>query len=98
MIFRYRGLRLLADRATVTLDKMGIVTATWVGNVRITTRDCRKGVARRAEYRAEDQRIVLSGDARMWPDAGFPRGDDIFIFLRSDSPLDNKCAASNAER
>src|SRR5947208_14120475 len=55
--------RLYADRIEVYLDETvdRILRAAAIGNVRITTGDCRKGRAERVEYDARNERMVLSG-------------------------------------
>lgn len=75
-----------ADRLEVYLDERGerIVRTVSTGGVRIVTRDCRTGTARRAEYFDLDQRVVLSGDARVWIDEHVVSGDRITIYLAQD--------------
>lgn len=75
-----------ADRIEVYLDESGqrIVRTVSTGNVRIVTGDCRTGTARRAEYFDLDQRIVLTGDARVWQDDNVVTGESITIFLSQD--------------
>ena len=84
-----------ADRIELRLDEAGnVVTATSIGNVRIITVDCRKGTARWAEYRDLDSRVVLSGNARVWPDQGFGSGEDIFLYLpRGSVGVRGDCSA-----
>jgi lipopolysaccharide transport protein LptA len=75
---------LSAERLEVKLDQTGdrILRATATGHVRIWTSDCREGAAERAEYRALDERVVLSGGgARLWPSENSSIDDDIFIYL-----------------
>ena len=57
-----------ADRMEVYLDEKGdrIVRTVSTGNVRIITKDCRTGTAKRAEYYDAEQRVVLIGNARVW--------------------------------
>jgi lipopolysaccharide transport protein LptA len=82
VVMRRHNLLLYADRVTVHLDGSDrILRATAVGNVRITTSDCRRGTAGRAEYHHRDQLVVLSGDARLWPDDSFFVRGPIFIYL-----------------
>jgi len=52
--------------------------------VRIITRDCRTGTARRAEYHDLEQRVVLLGNARVWKDDNVVSGETITIFLAQD--------------
>src|SRR5215472_17108237 len=75
-----------ADRMEVYLDERGdrIVRTVSTGAVRIITRDCRTGTARRAEYHDLDQRVVLLGDARVWQDDNVVSGETITIFLSQD--------------
>src|SRR5205807_6767150 len=75
-----------ADRMEVYLDESGdrIVRTVSTGAVRIITRDCRTGTARRAEYYDLEQRVVLLGNARVWQDENVVSGDTITIFLSQD--------------
>jgi lipopolysaccharide export system protein LptA len=75
-----------ADRMEVYLDEKGdrILRTVSTGNVRIITRDCRTGTSRRAEYHDLDQRVVLSGDARVWQDDNVVSGESIVIYLSQD--------------
>lgn len=75
-----------ADRMEVYLDEKGdrIVRAVSTGSVRIITRDCRTATARRAEYLDLEQRVVLTGDARVWQDDNVVSGDTITIYLAQD--------------
>lgn len=75
-----------ADRMEVYLDERGdrIVRTVSTGAVRIITRDCRTGTARRAEYHDLDQRVVLLGDARVWQADNVVSGETITIFLSQD--------------
>ena len=61
-----------ADRMEVYLDEKGdrILRSVSTGNVRIVTKDCKTGTAKRAEYFDLDQRVVLIGDAP--PKGGSP--------------------------
>jgi len=52
--------------------------------VRIITRDCRTGTARRAEYFELDQRVVLSGNARVWQEDNVVSGESVVIYLSQD--------------
>jgi lipopolysaccharide export system protein LptA len=78
-----------ADRTEVYLDPRGerIVRTVSVGNVKIVTRDCRVGTANRAEYHDADQRVVLSGNARVWQDDNMVTGDRITIYLAEERSL-----------
>ena len=75
-----------ADRMEVYLDENGdrILRTVSTGNVRIITRDCRTGTARRAEYYDLDQRVVLSGNARVWQDDNVVTGESIVIYISQD--------------
>ena len=75
-----------ADRVEVYLDEKEDRVARTVstGNVRIITRDCRTGTARRADYFDLDQRLVLIGDARVWQEDNVVTGETITIFLSQD--------------
>ena len=75
-----------ADRMEVYLDEKGdrIVRTISTGTVKIITRDCRTGTARRAEYYDLEQRVVLVGNARVWQDENVVSGDTITIFLSQD--------------
>ena len=75
-----------ADRMEVYLDERGdrILRTVSTGAVRIVTRDCRTGTARRAEYHDLEQRVVLLGDARVWQDDNVVSGETITIFLSQD--------------
>ena len=78
-----------ADRMEVYLDDKGdrIVRTVSTGNVRIITRDCRSGTAKRAEYYDAEQRVVLIGNARVWRDDNVVTGERITIFLAEDRSL-----------
>jgi len=75
-----------ADRMEVYLDEKGdrILRTVSTGNVRIITRDCRTGTARRAEYHDLEQRVVLTGNARVWQDDNVVSGDTITIYISQD--------------
>ena len=75
-----------ADRMEVYLDEAGdkILRTVSTGAVRIITRDCRTGTARRAEYYDLEQRVVLIGNARVWQEDNVVSGDTITIFLSQD--------------
>ncbi len=78
-----------ADRMEVYLDEKGdrILRTVSTGNVRIITRDCKTGTARRVEYFDLEQRMVLIGDARVWQDDNVVTGDTITIFLAQDRSI-----------
>jgi lipopolysaccharide export system protein LptA len=86
-----------ADRMEVYLDEKGdrIVRTVSTGNVRIITRDCRTGTARRAEYFDLEQRLVLIGDARVWQEDNVVSGETITIFVSQDRSI---VQSSGAER
>ncbi|HEV8437861.1 MAG TPA: lipopolysaccharide transport periplasmic protein LptA [Methylomirabilota bacterium] len=75
-----------ADRMEVYLDAKGesIVRTISTGNVKIITRDCRMGTARRAEYYDAEQRVVLIGNARVWREDNVVTGERITIYLAED--------------
>jgi lipopolysaccharide export system protein LptA len=75
-----------AERMEVYLDESGdkILRTVSTGAVRIITRDCRTGTARRAEYYDLEQRVVLIGNARVWQEDNVVSGDTITIFLSQD--------------
>jgi lipopolysaccharide export system protein LptA len=75
-----------ADRMEVYLDERGdrILRTVSTGSVRIITRDCRTGTARRAEYHDLEQRVVLIGNARVWQEDNVVSGESITIFLSQD--------------
>jgi lipopolysaccharide export system protein LptA len=86
VVARQDGSVQYADRMEVYLDESGqrIVRTVSTGRVRIVTRDCKTGTARRAEYFDLEQRLVLIGDARVWQDDNVVIGDTITIFLSQD--------------
>ena len=75
-----------ADRMEIYQDEKGdrILRTVSTGNVRIITRDCRTGTARRAEYHDLEQRVVLSGNARVWQEDNVVSGESITIYLSQD--------------
>ncbi|MEK6665947.1 MAG: lipopolysaccharide transport periplasmic protein LptA [candidate division NC10 bacterium] len=75
-----------ADRTEVYLDQKGdrIIRTVSVGNVRIITKDCRIGTAKRAEYYDAEQRVVLVGLARVWQEDNVVTGDRITIYLAEE--------------
>src|SRR5688572_17124555 len=75
-----------AERMEVYLDEAGdkILRTVSTGAVRIITRDCRTGTARRAEYYDLEQRVVLIANARVWQEDNVVSGDTITIFLSQD--------------
>lgn len=89
VIARQNGSVQYADRMEVYLDEKGdrILRAVSTGNVRIVTRDCKTGTAKRAEYYDLDQRIVLVGNARVWQDENVVTGETITIFLSQDHSI-----------
>jgi lipopolysaccharide export system protein LptA len=86
VVARQDGSTQYADRMEVYLDAQGerIVRTVSTGGVRIITKDCRMGTARRAEYYDEDQRIILIGNARVWQDDNVVTGDRITIYVAED--------------
>ncbi len=75
-----------ADRMEVYLDEKGdrILRTVSTGNVRIITSDCRTGTAARAEYHELDQRVVLTGNARVWQEDNVVTGESIVIYIAQD--------------
>ncbi|MEK7702199.1 MAG: lipopolysaccharide transport periplasmic protein LptA [candidate division NC10 bacterium] len=75
-----------ADRMEVYLDERGdrVLRTISTGSIRIITRDCRTATAKRAEYFDLEQRVVLSGNARVWQDDNVVSGDTITIYLSQD--------------
>ena len=78
-----------ADRMEVYFDEKEdhILRTVSTGNVRIITRDCRTGTARRAEYYDLDQRVVLKGNARIWQEDNVVSGETITIFISQDRTI-----------
>ena len=70
----------------VYLDAKGdrVVRGVATGNVRIITRDCRMGTAKRAEYYDDEQRVVLIGSARVWREDNVVTGERITMYLAED--------------
>jgi len=75
-----------AERMEIYLDANGdkVVRTVSTGNVRIVTRDCKMGTAKRAEYYDSDQKVLLIGDARVWQEDNVVTGERITIFLAED--------------
>jgi lipopolysaccharide export system protein LptA len=75
-----------ADRMEVYLDEKGekIIRSVSTGNVRIMTKDCRMGTARRAEYDDAEQRVVLIDNARVWQEDTVVTGERITMYLAED--------------
>ena len=75
-----------ADRMEVYLDEKGdrVLRTISTGSVRIITRDCKTGTAKRSEYYDLEQRMVLIGSARVWQEDNVVSGDVITIFLSQD--------------
>lgn len=78
-----------ADRMEVYLDEKGerVLRSVSTGNVRIITKDCRTGTARRAEYDDAEQRVVLIGNAKVWEEDNVVTGERITIFLAEDRSI-----------
>ena len=78
-----------ADRMEVYLDEKGdrILRTVSTGSVRIITRDCRTGTAKRADYFDLEQRVVLLGSARVWQEDNVVSGETITIFLSQDRSI-----------
>jgi lipopolysaccharide export system protein LptA len=75
-----------ADRMEVYLDEASerVLRTISTGNVRIITRDCRTGTAKRSEYYDDEQRVELIGNARVWEADNVVSGERITIFLDQD--------------
>jgi lipopolysaccharide export system protein LptA len=75
-----------ADRMEVYLDEKEnrILRTVSTGGVRILTKDCKTGTARRAEYFDLEQRMVLIGNGRVWQEDNVVTGDTITIYLSQD--------------
>jgi lipopolysaccharide export system protein LptA len=86
VVARQDGSVQYADRMEVYLDDRGdrILRTVSTGNVRIVTKDCRTGTARRAEFFELEQRVVLMGGARVWQDDNVVSGDTITIYTAQD--------------
>jgi lipopolysaccharide export system protein LptA len=86
VIARYNNNVQYADRTEVYFDEKEdrLLRTVSTGNVKIITRDCRTGTARRAEYYDLDQRVVLKGNARIWQEDNVVSGETITIFISQD--------------
>ena len=86
VVARHNNSTQYADRMEVYLDDKGdkVTRTVSTGGVRIITRDCRTGTANRAEYYDAEQRVVLTGDARVWQDENVVTGERITILLAED--------------
>jgi lipopolysaccharide export system protein LptA len=75
-----------ADRMEVYLDERGdrVLRTISTGNIRIVTRDCRVGTAKRSEYYDGEQRVELIGNARVWEGDNVVSGEKITIFLNQE--------------
>lgn len=75
-----------ADRMEVYLDAKGerVVRTVSIGNVRVITKDCRVGTAKRAEYYDAEERVVLIGNARVWQEDNVVTGERITIYLAEE--------------
>ncbi len=78
-----------ADRMEVYFDEKGdrVLRTISTGGIRIITRDCRTATAKRAEYFDLDQRVVLSGSARVWQDDNVVSGETVTIYLSQDRSI-----------
>ena len=78
-----------ADRMEVYLDEKGdrVLRTISTGNIRIITRDCRTATAKRAEYFDLEQRVILTGNPRVWQDDNVVSGDTITIYLSQDRSI-----------
>ena len=86
VVARQDGSVQYADRMEVYLDASGdrIVRTVSTGSVRIITKDCRTGTARRAEYYDAEQRVILIGNARVWQDDNVVTGERITMYIAED--------------
>jgi len=86
VVARQSGSVQYADRMEVYLDEKGdkVLRTVSTGAVRITTKDCKMGTARRVEYFDLEQRMVLIGNARVWQEDNVVTGETITIFLSQD--------------
>ncbi len=89
VVARHNNSTQYADRMEVYLDEKGdkVMRTVSTGAVRIITRDCRTGTAQRAEYYDAEQRVVLTGDARVWQEENVVTGERITIFLAEDRSM-----------
>ncbi len=89
VVARQAGSVQYSDRMEVYLDEKSdkIVRTVSTGAVRIITKDCKTGTARRAEYFDLDQRMVLLGSARVWQEDNVVTGETITIFLAQDRSI-----------
>ena len=78
-----------ADRMEVYLDEKGdrVLRTVSTGNVKIITRDCRIGTAKRSEYYDAEQRLELIGNARVWEGDNVVTGERVTIFLSQERSL-----------
>ncbi len=86
VVARQDGSVQYADRMEVYLDASGdrIVRTVSTGSVRIITKDCRTGTARRAEYYDAEQRVILIGNARVWQEDNVVTGERITMYIAED--------------
>jgi len=86
VVARQNGSVQYADRMEVYLDEAGnrVIRTISTGNVRIITRDCRTGTAKRSEYYDGEQRVELIGNARVWQSDNVVTGERITIFLNQE--------------
>jgi len=86
VVARQAGSVQYADRMEVYLDEKGdkVLRTVSTGSVRIVTKDCKMGTARRVEYFDLEQRMVLIGNARVWQEDNVVTGETITIFLSQD--------------
>ncbi len=78
-----------AERVEVYLDEKGdrVLRTVSTGGVRIITKDCRTGTAQRAEYFDLEQRVTLTGNARVWEEDNVVSGDTITLFISQDRSI-----------
>lgn len=86
VVARQNGSVQYADRMEVYLDEAGgrVIRTVSTGNIRIITRDCRTGTAKRSEYYDGEQRVELIGNARVWQADNVVTGEKITIYLNQE--------------
>src|SRR5262249_8446421 len=86
VVARQSGSVQCAGRLEVYLDEKGdkVLRTVSTGSVRIVTKDCKMGTARRVDYFDLEQRMVLIGNARVWQEDNVVTGETITIFLSQD--------------
>lgn len=82
------GMTLTSDTVTVLYDKRtkGIREIEALGNV-VVRKEGRVAHAKRAQYYSRDEKIVLTGDARIIENENELGGDRITLFMRDDRSI-----------